>query len=188
MTKSTLSSDRQQTQIPVVLWFTGLSGAGKSTIAKLVEQQLTALGRPSCLLDGDEIRRGLSRDLGFSDADRAENVRRIAEVAKLMRDSGLVVLTALISPFSAGREHARQVIGSQHFLEIFVDAPLTVTEGRDVKGLYRKARSGLIQGFTGIDSPYEVPASPTLRLQTDIDTPEESARKVIECMRARGVI
>ncbi len=188
MTKTTLATDPQQRQTPVVLWFTGLSGAGKSTVANLVAQQLRALGRQCCLLDGDDLRRGLSQDLGFSDADRSENIRRVAEVAKLMRDAGLIVLTALISPFSAGREHARHVIGSEHFLEIFVDAPLRVVEQRDVKGLYKKARSGLLPRFTGIDSPYEAPVSPTLHLQTDIDAPEQSARRVIECMRARGVI
>ncbi len=188
MTKTTLSTAPQQTQTAVVLWFTGLSGAGKSTVANLVKQQLQTLGRQCCVLDGDDLRRGLSQDLGFSDADRSENIRRVTEVAKLMRDTGLIVLTALISPFSAGREQAREVIGIEHFLEIFVDAPLTVVEQRDVKGLYKKARNGLLPHFTGIDSPYEAPMSPTLRLQTDIDTPEESARKVIECLRARGVI
>ena len=179
---------QSQIKTPVVLWFTGLSGAGKSTVSTLVLQELQSLGRQSCVLDGDDLRRGLSRDLGFSDADRSENIRRVAEVARLLRNNGLIVLTALISPFHAGREQARQIIGDGVFIEIFVDAPLAVVEQRDVKGLYKKARSGLLQDFTGIDSAYEAPESPALRLQTDIDTPEQSARRIIEFLQERGVV
>ena len=158
---------RQKGQVPKVLWFTGLSGAGKSTIANLVDKRLHALGYHSFLLDGDNVRHGLNRDLGFTDEDRVENIRRVAEVAKLMTDAGLIVLVSFISPFRAERQMARERFGDGEFIEIFVDVPLEVAESRDVKGLYRKARAGQIPNFTGIDSPYEAPENPELRLYAD---------------------
>jgi adenylyl-sulfate kinase len=151
-------------QKPAVLWFTGLSGAGKSTIADLVDKRLFSLGRHTYLLDGDNVRHGLNKDLGFTDADRVENIRRVAEVAKLMADAGLIVLASFISPFRAERDMARRLLPEGEFLEIHVDAPLDVCAGRDPKGLYAKARAGLIKNFTGIDSPYEAPEAPDLRL------------------------
>lgn len=178
----------QKQQTPVVLWFTGLSGAGKSTIANKVERQLFAMGRHSYLLDGDNVRRGLSRDLGFTDADRVENIRRVAEVARLMIDSGLIVLTAFISPFRAERIQARQAIGADRFYEIYIDTPLSVAEKRDVKGLYKKARSGQLKNFTGIDSPYEVPATPALTLYTQHETAEQSAAKVVAFLQQKGLL
>ena len=178
----------QKGQVPVVLWFTGLSGAGKSTIANHVEQQLFALGRHSYLLDGDNVRHGLNRDLGFTDADRVENIRRVAEVAKLMIDAGLLVLTAFISPFRVERIQAKQTIGEENFFEIYVATPLEVAEQRDVKGLYKKARRGELKNFTGIDSPYEVPAAPALTLNTEHETPEQSAAKVVAFLREKGIL
>ena len=154
-------------QTPKVLWFTGLSGAGKSTIANLVEKRLHARGCHTFTLDGDNVRHGLNRDLGFTDEDRVENIRRVAEVAKLMTDAGLIVLVSFISPFRAERQMARERFGDGEFIEIFVDVPLEVAESRDVKGLYRKARAGQIPNFTGIDSPYEAPENPELRLYAD---------------------
>jgi len=178
----------QKNQTPVVLWFTGLSGAGKSTIANQVELQLFALGRHSCLLDGDNMRHGLNRDLGFSDADRVENIRRVSEVATLMADAGLIVLTALISPFSAERMRARQTIGEHRFYEIYIATPLEVAEQRDVKGLYKKARSGQLTNFTGIDSPYEVPTAPSLTLSTQNETPEQCAARVVKFLQDNGIV
>ena len=166
-------------QRPAVLWFTGLSGAGKSTIANLVEKKLHAMGRHCYLLDGDNLRHGLNKDLGFTEADRVENIRRVAEVARLMVDAGLIVLTAFISPFRAEREMARRLMGKGEFIEIFVDTPLDVAETRDVKGLYRKARRGELANFTGIDSPYEPPESPELVLNTVEYSPDEAAEIVI---------
>ncbi len=173
-------------QRPVVLWFTGLSGAGKSTIANLVEKKLHAMGRHSYLLDGDNLRHGLNKDLGFTDADRVENIRRVAEVARLMVDAGLIVLTAFISPFRAEREMARSLVGDGEFIEIFVDTPLAVAETRDVKGLYRKARRGELSNFTGIDSPYEPPESPELVVNTVECTADEAAETVIALLQRRG--
>lgn len=178
----------QKGQTPAVLWFTGLSGAGKSTIANHVEQQLFALGRHSYLLDGDNVRHGLNRDLGFTDTDRVENIRRVAEVAKLMIDAGLLVLTAFISPFRAERIQAKQTIGENHFYEIYIATSLEVAEQRDVKGLYKKARSGELKNFTGIDSPYEIPAAPALILNTENETAEESATKVVAFLREQGFL
>ncbi len=172
-------------QKPIVLWFTGISGAGKSTIANLVEQALHGLGKHTMLLDGDNVRHGLNRDLGFSEADRAENIRRIAEVAKLMTEAGLMTLVSFISPFKAEREMAKQIIGRVNFVEIFIDTPLKVAEQRDVKGLYKKARSGEIANFTGIGSPYEVPETPDLRIDAANMSPQEAAAQVIGLIKKR---
>ncbi len=178
----------QKGQKPVLLWFTGLSGAGKSTIANLVEKKLYALGRHSYLLDGDNVRHGLNKDLGFTEADRVENIRRVAEVARLMVDAGLIVITAFISPFRAERRMARALLEEGEFFEIHVDTPLEVAESRDVKGLYRKARRGELANFTGIDSPYETPEAPEIRLDTTALGAEAAADRVIEVLRERGVI
>ena len=167
-------------QTPRVLWFTGLSGSGKSTIANEVEKQLFLMNRHTFLLDGDNVRHGLNRDLGFTEADRIENIRRVGEVSKLMADAGLIVLTAFISPFRAEREMVRKMLPEGEFIEIFVDTPLEVAEWRDVKGLYKKARSGQLKNFTGIDSPYEPPENPEIRVNTVDMTPEEAARYIIE--------
>ncbi|HYC73479.1 adenylyl-sulfate kinase, partial [Brevundimonas sp.] len=168
-----------------VLWFTGLSGAGKSTIANLVEKRLAALGRHTFLLDGDNVRHGLNQDLGFTDADRVENIRRITEVARLMADAGLIVLVSAISPFAAERRMARERMAPGEFVEIFVDAPLEVVENRDVKGLYRKARAGQLRNFTGIDSPYERPERPDIHIDAAALTPEQACERIIEAIRDR---
>jgi bifunctional enzyme CysN/CysC len=175
-------------QKPVLLWFTGLSGAGKSSIANLVTKKLYALGRATYLLDGDNVRHGLNRDLGFTDADRVENIRRVAEVARLMVDAGLIVLSAFISPFRNERQMARQLLAEGEFIEIHVDVPLDVAEARDVKGLYAKARRGELPHFTGIDSPYEPPEAPELRLPASELTLEQSAERVLALLRERGVL
>jgi len=166
-------------QKPAVLWFTGLSGSGKSTIANLVEKKLASLGKHTFLLDGDNIRHGLNKDLGFTQADRIENIRRIGEVAKLMTDAGLIVLTAFISPFRAERELVRAMLPAGEFIEAFVDTPLSEAERRDVKGLYKKARAGELPNFTGIDSPYEAPESPEIRIDTTAMTAERAADLVV---------
>ena len=166
-------------QKPRVLWFTGLSGSGKSTIANEVEKQLALMNRHTFLLDGDNVRHGLNKDLGFTETDRIENIRRIGEVARLMADAGLIVLTAFISPFRAERQMVREMIPEGEFIEIFVDTPLEVAESRDVKGLYKKARSGELQNFTGIDSPYEAPEDPEIRVNTVDMTPLEAAEYII---------
>ena len=170
---------QQKGQTPRLLWFTGLSGSGKSTIANLVEKKLFALGRHSFLLDGDNVRHGLNKDLGFTDADRVENIRRIGEVARLMTDAGLIVLTAFISPFRAERDMVRAMLPAE-FVEIFVDTPLAEAEARDVKGLYAKARSGEIANFTGISSPYEAPERPDIRIDTTRESPEAAAERIVE--------
>jgi bifunctional enzyme CysN/CysC len=167
-------------QKPAVLWFTGLSGAGKSTIANLVEKKLVALGKHTFLLDGDNVRHGLNKDLGFTEADRIENIRRIGEVAKLMADAGLIVLTAFISPFRAEREMVRRMLPEGEFVEIFVDTPLADAEARDVKGLYAKARAGELPNFTGIDSPYEPPERPELRIDTTRLSAEAAAELIVD--------
>ncbi len=166
-------------QTPRVLWFTGLSGSGKSTIANEVEKKLALMNRHTFLLDGDNVRQGLNKDLGFTEADRIENIRRIGEVAKLMTDAGLIVLTAFISPFRAERRMVRAMLGEGEFIEVFVDTPLEVAEARDVKGLYKKARAGEITNFTGIDSPYEPPQSPDITVNTVTMTPAEAADYII---------
>ena len=164
---------------PGVLWFTGLSGAGKSTIADIVESKLHARGIRTYLLDGDNVRHGLNRDLGFTDADRVENIRRVAEVAALMADAGLMVLVSFISPFRSERRLARERVGDDAFVEVYVDTPLDVAESRDPKGLYAKARRGELAHFTGIDSPYEPPEHPEIRVDTSTATAEASADAVI---------
>lgn len=166
-------------QTPRVLWFTGLSGSGKSTIANEVEKSLNLMNRHTFLLDGDNVRHGLNKDLGFTEADRIENIRRVGEVAKLMTDAGLIVLTAFISPFRAERKMVREMLPDAEFIEIFVDTPLAVAEERDVKGLYKKARSGQLKNFTGIDSPYEPPESPEIRVNTVEMTPAEAAEFIV---------
>ncbi|HAG06279.1 MAG TPA: adenylyl-sulfate kinase [Cryomorphaceae bacterium] len=162
-----------------VLWFTGLSGSGKSTLANDLEVQLHAQGRHTFLLDGDNLRHGLNGDLGFSEADRTENIRRVAEVAKLMADAGLIVLTAFVSPFAADRDKARSIVGTERFVEIYVDCPLEVCESRDVKGLYAKARQGLIPDFTGISSPFEAPAQPDVHVRTDLNSLTECRQTIL---------
>ncbi|WP_027331210.1 sulfate adenylyltransferase subunit CysN [Marinimicrobium agarilyticum] len=175
-------------QKPCVLWLTGLSGAGKSTIANLVEKKLYARGSHTYLLDGDNVRHGLNKDLGFTDADRVENIRRVAEVAKLMVDAGLIVITAFISPFRSERDMARSLLDANEFVEVYVDTPLEVAEQRDVKGLYRKARKGELKNFTGIDSPYEPPENPECVLNTTEMSAEEAADRVIAFMVDRGYL
>jgi bifunctional enzyme CysN/CysC len=167
-------------QKPAVLWFTGLSGAGKSTIANLVEKKLHRMNRHTFLLDGDNVRHGLNKDLGFTDADRVENIRRIGEVAKLMTDAGLIVITAFISPFRAERQLVRDMMDEGEFVEIYIDTPLEVAEHRDVKGLYKKARAGKLSNFTGVDSPYEAPLSPEIRINTSVMTPGQAANLIID--------
>ena len=177
---------RLKGQKPCVIWFTGLSGSGKSTIANALERRLHALGRHTYLLDGDNVRHGLNRDLGFTDADRVENIRRVAEVARLMADSGLIVLVAFISPFRADRDMARELMPAGEFVEVFVETPLAVAEARDPKGLYVKARRGELRNFTGIDSPYEEPERPELRLDTSRLTVDEAANALVSHLAVAG--
>lgn len=172
-------------QKPAVLWFTGLSGAGKSTIANLVEKKLARMNRHTFLLDGDNIRHGLNKDLGFTDADRVENIRRVGEVAKLMTDAGLIVVTAFISPFRAERRMVRQMMTEGEFIEVFVDTPLADAEARDVKGLYAKARAGDLRNFTGIDSPYEPPEEPEIRIDTTRESPDQAAERIVNFLLDR---
>ncbi len=182
------SRARLMGQKPALIWLTGLSGAGKSTIANIVEKELFALNRHTMLLDGDNIRHGLNRDLGFTETDRIENIRRIAEVAKLMSDAGLIVLTSFISPFRAEREFARSIMPDGEFIEVFIDTPIEVCEERDTKGLYKKARNGKIPNFTGINSPYESPESPEITLETTKGSPEELAGLIITYLKDKGII
>ncbi|MCJ2186428.1 sulfate adenylyltransferase subunit CysN [Novosphingobium beihaiensis] len=169
-------------QQPAVLWFTGLSGSGKSTIANLVEKKLHRMNRHTFLLDGDNVRHGLNKDLGFTESDRIENIRRVGEVSKLMADAGLIVITAFISPFQADREMVRSMLPEGEFFEVFIDTPLKVAEARDVKGLYKKARSGELKNFTGIDSPYEAPRNPEIRIDTTAVSPEEAANLIVDAL------
>ena len=172
---------RQQifNQQGATLWFTGLSGAGKSTLAFLLEHLLVQQGFKAYVLDGDNIRHGLNRDLGFTDEDRVENIRRVAEVARLMADAGLIVLVAFISPFRAERQLARDLMAPGDFVEVFIDTPLAVAEARDVKGLYKKARAGTLKNFTGIDSPYEIPDTPEIHLKTEQSKPEDCILSIL---------
>jgi bifunctional enzyme CysN/CysC len=178
----------QKGQRACVLWFTGLSGSGKSTIANLVEKRLFALGKHSTMLDGDNVRHGLNRDLGFTDTDRVENIRRVGEVARLMADAGLIVLVSFISPFRSERGMARELLPEGEFLEVFVDTPLAVAESRDPKGLYRKARKGEIKHFTGITSPYEPPESPEVHIDTTRLSAEEAAERIVAALETRGLL
>lgn len=182
------SRAEQKGQKPLVIWFTGLSGAGKSTLAGALEQALAAQGKHTYLLDGDNVRHGLCGDLGFDDAARQENIRRVGEVAKLMVDAGLIVLTAFISPFRAERELVRNLLGADEFVEVFVDAPLAVCEERDPKGLYKKARAGEIKHFTGIDDPYETPLQPEIHLVNDELPIAEGVARLLTALRQHGVL
>ncbi len=172
----------------VILWFTGLSGSGKSTLAHAVEEKLYEMKCRTFVLDGDNIRHGLCGDLGFSDEDRVENIRRIGEVAKLFLEAGVISLTAFISPFRSDREKVRNLVPHGDFLEIYCHCPLEICEERDVKGLYKKARAGEIKAFTGIDSPYEEPLAPELTVDTGSESLEESATKVIDLLKERGIL
>lgn len=176
---------RLKRQRPLVIWFTGLSGSGKSTLANALELALVENQRHTYLLDGDNIRLGLCNDLGFGDADRKENIRRISEVAKLFTDAGLIVITAFISPFRSDRDLARSVIGDDSFVEIFVNTPLDECERRDPKGLYAKARQGLIKNFTGIDSAYEAPLNAKITIDTSTETLSESVERILKCIDAQ---
>jgi bifunctional enzyme CysN/CysC len=175
-------------QRPAVLWFTGLSGAGKSTIANLVEKRLLALGKHTMILDGDNVRHGLNRDLGFSEADRVENIRRVAEVARLFVDAGVIVLVSFISPYRAERMLARERVEEGEFVEVFVDTPIDECRRRDPKGLYAKADLGQIKNFTGIDAPYEAPEDPEIHIETLGMRPEELAEQVVRDLRRRGIV
>ena len=175
-------------QKPCVLWFTGLSGAGKSTIANALDKKLHEMGKHTYLLDGDNVRHGLSKDLGFTDEDRVENLRRVAEVSKLMVDAGLIVISAFISPFKSERQMARELFAEDEFLEIFIDVPLEVAEKRDVKGLYKKARAGELKNFTGIDSVYERPCDAEIVLKSSEHSPDILCDSVVFIMKDKGLI
>lgn len=178
----------QKNQKPCVIWFTGLSGSGKSTIANLLEKKLTDEAKHTYLLDGDNIRHGLCGDLGFSDEDRVENIRRISEVSRLFVDSGMIVITAFISPFKADRAFCRNLLEQGEFIEVFVDTPIEECEQRDPKGLYKKARQGDIKDFTGIGSPYEAPENPEITLSYSGQSPEESAEHLFDLLQQKGYL
>ena len=180
--------EKLKAQHPCILWFTGLSGSGKSTIANAVETKLLAMGKHTYLLDGDNIRHGLNRGLGFSDEDRIENIRRIGEVAKLFVDAGTIVLTAFISPFREDRERVRALVEADEFIEVFIDTPLAVCETRDPKGLYKKARAGEIPNFTGIDSPYEAPETAEVHVRNDNISVDDAAQQVIGYLQTKGYL
>ncbi|NOT83357.1 MAG: adenylyl-sulfate kinase [Methylococcaceae bacterium] len=182
------SREQQNNHRSVILWFTGLSGAGKSTLAHAVEDYLYQQGMKTCVLDGDNIRHGLCADLGFSDIDRKENIRRIGEVAKLMLDAGLITLTAFISPFATDRATVRRLVQTDDFIEIYCYCPLTVCETRDIKGLYKKARQGEIPEFTGISSPYEAPEQPELKIDTHLLSIPESVACIIDFLNSRCIL
>jgi len=177
-----------KSQKPAVLWLTGFSGSGKSTIANLVEKKLHARGNHTYILDGDNVRHGLNKDLGFTDEDRIENIRRVSEVAGLMADAGLIVLSCFISPFRQERQAARECVGETPFIEVFVDTPFEDCEKRDPKGLYQKARRGEIKNFTGLDSPYEPPVDPELHIKTQDQTPEQIADRVVDYLDSNGFL
>lgn len=185
---SKASRGAQKNQTPRVLWLTGLSGSGKSTIANLLEQKLVAQGKHTYLLDGDNVRHGLCGDLGFSDKDRVENIRRISEVAKLFVDSGTLVITAFISPFKADRDYCREILDESEFVEIFIDTPLAVCEARDPKGLYKKARSGDIPHFTGIDSAYQAPVNPEITVNFQNEDAVATAERLYELLVNKGLV
>lgn len=176
---------RLKQQKPLCVWLTGLSASGKSTLANALEACLLEQGRHTYLLDGDNVRHGLNKDLGMSEADRAENIRRVGEVARLMTDAGLIVITAFISPFRADRDQARALFGEQQFIEVFIDTPLTVCEERDPKGMYKKARAGQISGFTGIDSPYEPPQAPELHIDTSCKSVAQCTHEILAFLQPR---
>lgn len=175
-------------QKPSILWFTGLSASGKSTIANAVEAELYKMGIKTYLLDGDNVRHGLNKDLGFSEVQRVENIRRIGEVSKLFVDAGLIVLTAFISPFKSDRQIARSLVNYDEFIEVFIDTPISLCEKRDPKGLYKKARAGAIKDFTGIDSPYEKPETPQIHIKTDNHSIQESVKIIINYLIKFGYI
>ncbi|BDZ74622.1 MULTISPECIES: adenylyl-sulfate kinase [Methylophaga] len=183
-----LDRSKQKKQKPCILWFTGLSGAGKSTVADAVEQKLFELGHHTYLLDGDNVRHGLNKDLGFSDADRVENIRRIGEMAKLFADAGLIVMSAFISPFRSDRKLVRDLVEEKEFVEVYISTPLSTCEQRDPKGLYKKARSGQIKNFTGIDSEYEAPVSAEVTLNTAELNVDECVARVITYLKQNEII
>lgn len=182
------SRAQQKKQKPCILWFTGLSASGKSTVADALEQKLFEMGHHTYLLDGDNVRHGLNKDLGFSDRERVENIRRIGETAKLFTDAGLIVLSAFISPFRSDRQMVRSLVEKTEFVEIFMSTPLRVCENRDPKGLYKKARDGQIKNFTGIDSEYEVPVSPEITLNTDESDVNECVNNIIDFLKSNEII
>ena len=186
LTKKERSELKQQ--MPAIIWFTGLSGSGKSTIANALEEKLYSFGKHTYLLDGDNVRHGLNKDLGFSDIDRVENIRRIGEVSKLFVDAGMLVLSAFISPFKKDRNIIREMVKEDEFIEVFVDTPLAICEERDPKGLYKKARDGKIADFTGISSPYEQPENPEIHLKTAEKNIEESVSEIIQYLNDKGYI
>lgn len=178
----------QKAQKPCMIWFTGLSGSGKSTIANALERKIHAMHKHTYLLDGDNVRHGLNKDLGFSDSDRVENIRRIGEMGKLFIDAGLIVISAFISPFQSDRQIVRKLVNQDEFIEVFIDAPIEICEQRDPKGLYRKARCGEIKNFTGIDSPYEAPMNPDIHIKTDSMSVNKAVQYIIDTLIGKGYI